>query len=128
MGFSQSKCHAKGFTKSEKIEEIKKHYYSSQISPKLSPIQADPKAKQQASITTFPIPPCMATSNEKSHTQTVRVLPCGGSLYGSTQSLIKLLKNTCPIDNYLTLMYVLMSDHKNFNDYFASSSDAECLL
>ena len=64
MGFSQSKSLAKGFTKSEKIEEIKKHYYSSQIS-KLSPIQADPKAKQQASIITFSIPPRTATSNEK---------------------------------------------------------------
>jgi hypothetical protein len=97
--------------------------------PKLA-LGTGSKAKQNSSITTFSIPPHTATSNQKKRAQTVRVLPWGGSLYNSAQSLIQLLKNTCPIDNYLILMYVMMSDHNNFNEHLARSSDvyAKCLL
>ena len=124
MGLSPSKCHAKGYTKNEKIEEIKKHYYSSQSMPKTSLVNSGPKAKQNVCITTLSIPPQQTSSLQK-HTQSVRVLPWGGFilLRENGQTIKQLLKNTCPIDNYLAILYILMNDHSNLFQHLDSLFD-----
>ena len=50
----------------------------------------------------------------------LNVPPWGGAVF-STNTAVKTLINTCPIDNYLTIFYVIMTEHGGFYRHLQSS-------
>lgn len=121
MGMTKAQCEAKGYNKAKKIEHIKQHFYSSKSSNYLpsktqppssnykpsTPLTQHPQARPPPTITiSFPRP----TQSPTSVLQHIRVPPWGGTvLNGSTG--VRQLINTCPIDNFLTIFFVLLSEN-----------------
>lgn len=130
---SKSKYEARGFSKAMKIEEIKRHFYSTQNSG--NPSCADPKSliqpskQQSTSFSIPPIPTAVSPSGRPPPTiltqgQPLRVPPWGGACFcAGSAYFVSQLKNTCPIDNYLTIFYVLMCEHNSFLQYLNNSID-----
>lgn len=117
MGLSKSQCEAKGYTKAKKIEDIKKHFYTS--STKEQPKSTTTSSRSKSSSTFISLPHTVGTQPS---CQSLRVPPWGGAVYNSNSS-VRLLTNTCPIDNYLTIFFVLMSDYSAFFSELNASVD-----
>lgn len=134
MGYSKTECDAKGFTKSMKIQQITQHFFktskqqpttSSKVPRAFAPVAhvSLPNVKstaipQVSSVRPAPLMPASTTTSSTG----LRVPPWGGAVLLCNEG-VRRLTNTCPIDNYLTILYVLMVDHKYFNNYISNSVD-----
>lgn len=118
MGLSKSQCEAKGYTKAKKIEDIKKHFYTSSTKEQPNPKTTSSGSKSSSTFISLP-----HTVGAPPSSQSLRVPPWGGAIYNSN-SAVRLLTNTCPIDNYLTIFFVLMSDYSAFFSELNASVDS----
>ena len=103
-GYSQAEIGKKGFLKDDKVEAIKKHFYQNTKPKVTSPSQG---GKIQIS---FP-PAAISAANSSS---TIQVLPWGGTVFLSGVGLRNMI-NTCPIDNFLLIIYVFWKTNNAFN-------------
>ena len=93
----------KGLTKASKIENIKKHFYSSVN-------QRRKHAPHQEIHVDLP----QTGQNKEAHAAH-QVPPWGGTITVPHQRQVMInLVNTCPIDNFLTIFYVLMKTRNKF--------------
>lgn len=128
MGISKAECEKKGYTKAKKIEDVKQHFYASlSKSPRkaetVTPQAQTPEPLSGCSISlppasSLPVNTSLFPSTQK--LQPLSVPPWGGAVFNTNYPQLQLLKNTCPIDNYLTIFYVLLSDHNTFYDQLVS--------
>ena len=95
LNLTKKDCEKKGFTKASKIEDIKKHFYSSEKEKK-------DHAPHQKIHVAMP-----HTGQITEARATLRVPPWGGTVRLPHQGQLNLV-NTCPIDNFLTIFYVLV--------------------
>ena len=124
IGMSKSECDKKGYTKLNKIEDIKANYYATTYN-RVSGTNTSQKSLSGMyslqSNTGVHVPPSRQPIHVPPSSQPVHVPPWGGCLYNQSIMQTQTLINTCPIDNYLTLFYLLMHDYKNFfNELLAS--------
>ncbi|CAB4034876.1 Hypothetical predicted protein, partial [Paramuricea clavata] len=126
-GYTDSDLHVKGFTKDKKIEVIKRHYYNQEhpkakrapavkSSQRFSGTNSKPAQTEnttsvrqtQSATCHVSLPPISPANANPTANVLINVPPWGGSvnipLYG-----IRTLINTCPIDNFLVILY---SQHK----------------
>ena len=121
LALSKKKCDEKGFTKAKKIEEIKKHFYRSTETKFTSSKPAS--GKPQTTRTSPVINVAFQSHPTSSYNDVVlQVPPWGGQV--NTPFLGALtLTNTCPIDNFLTIFYVLMKNHQNAMQHMLNSPE-----
>jgi len=112
LNLSKRDCEKKECTKAMKVEENKKHFYSSvnqKTTRKHTPHHAIHVALSQTEAINNPQVP-------------LSVPPWGGAVVVPHQGQVKLVK-TCPIDNFLTIFYVLMKRHDKFMQYLKRSPE-----
>lgn len=120
MGMTKAQSEAKGYIKAQKIEDIKKHYYTSQPS-NFQPTCTTKTQPQQPSINiSFPQPKQPIPSVPPN--LNIQVPPWGGAVYNSNIAVRRLI-NTCPIDNFLTIFYVLLRDNILLHQRFLNSAE-----
>ena len=110
FNISKKDCEKKGFTKASKIENIKKHFYSSVNQRRMH-------APHQEIHVALP-----QTGQIKEAHAVLQVPPWGGTVTVPYQGQVNLV-NTCPIDNFLTIFYVLMKTHNKFFQYLLRSPE-----
>ena len=124
IGMSKSECDKKGYTKLNKIEDIKANYYATTYNRVSGTNTSQKSLSGMYSLqpnTGVHVPPSRQPIHVPPSSQPVHVPPWGGCLYNQSIMQTQTLINTCPIDNYLTLFYLLMNDYKNFfNELLAS--------
>ena len=107
-GFPNKALHAKGFTKSSKIYEIKNNFYSNQGTatqqPSLPhPVKTTQSPTPSAQKTVSPPPPPTTPPPPG-----VMIIPWGGLTISNGNALQ--LINTCPIDNCLMILHALTTE------------------
>ena len=103
FNLSKKDCEKKGFTKANKIENIKEHFYSSvNQGRKHAPLSQTGKIREAHAV--------------------LQVPPLGGTVTVPHQGQVNLV-NTCPIDNFSTIFYVLMKTHNKFFQYLLRSPE-----
>lgn len=121
----KSQCEKKGFTKEKKIEAIKKHYYAS-TGPPISgasvgspsvPRTSNNKSQELTNTVVVTLPDSL--KNEFASNM-LNVPPWGGKINLPYIGQITLV-NTCPIDNFLTIFYTLMKNHRKAFQEISSS-------
>lgn len=118
IGMSKTQCQAKGNTKAKKIEDIKKHFYSSSKQSNAGNLQSSLSRKPFSTLISLP-----RTVRVQPASQSLRVPPWGGPVHNSNHA-VRMLTNTCPIDNFLTIFYVLMNDFNAFYTQLRDSVDS----
>lgn len=108
--FSKKECENKVFTNANKIENIKKHFYSSVN-------QRRKYAPHQEIHVVMP-----QTKQIKDAHAVLQVPLWGGTVTVPHQGQVNLV-NTCPIDNFLTIFYVLMKTRNKFFQYLLRSPE-----
>ena len=101
FNLSKKDCEKKGFTKADKTENIKKHFYS--------PVNQRRKHAPHQEIHVA----LSQTGQIKEAHAVLQVPPWGGRVTVPHQGQLNLV-NTCPIDNFLTIFYVLMKTRAKF--------------
>lgn len=120
LNFSKKECEKKGFTKAKKIEAIKQHFYSN-IRNEAS---TDTTNQAQRNKIHVALPNGSSTkllSNVID--RSVKVPPWGGVFVIPLGGQISLV-NTCPIDNFLTIFYVLIKQHQRFAQHLSTSIES----
>ncbi len=95
LNMSKKDCDKKGFTKALKIEEIKKHFYSSRHDD-------DATGRKRTSQQKIHVALSSSSTNTKDASTVVKVPPWGGTILVPHHGHVNLV-NTCPIDNFLCL-------------------------
>lgn len=139
LNMTKAQCDQKGFTKEKKIQDIKANFFGRQKSPAakkqnngITVISFEPSGTctnqpqatttSQPQATTTSQPQATTTSQPLSSSSFLQVPPWGGTLNNVTNMTTQSLTNTCPIDNYLTIFYVLMTDSKElYQELFMST-------
>lgn len=104
-------------TQANKIEEIKKHLHSSQSKESFGREQGPQQAAHQK------INVALDQKSKSNGTPAMlNVLPWGSTMMVPHQGQL-ILVNTCPIDNFLMIFYVLMKKHSNFLKYLLTSPE-----
>ncbi len=116
LSMSKFQYDRKGYTKVKKIEDIKANFYSkNRNSTKLKGSLSTPRQTIiSLEPSDVPTPTC---------SRHIQVPPWGGSLQNVSGMGTQTLKNTCPIDNYLTIFFVLMHDFKKLHQELSSSTE-----
>lgn len=123
-GFQNKALHAKGFTKSSKIYEIKKHFYSNQGTATQHPSSPhtvkrttqSPIPSAQKTVPPMPPPPPPG----------LMIIPWGGYTI-SNGSALRLI-NTCPIDNCLMILYALTTESAKIGSYLDKNNEIVCQI
>lgn len=98
FNLSKKDCEKKGFTKISKIENIKKHFYSS--------VNQRKRAKNHAAHREIHVALPQTGQIKEAHTVLQVPAPWGGTVTVPHQGQVNLV-NTCPTDNFLTIFYIL---------------------
>ena len=112
LNMSRKDCDKKGFTKALKLEEIKKHFYSSRHDD-------DANGGKRPSIH---VALSSSITGTKDESALVKVPPWSGTIWVPYHRHVNLV-NTCPIDNFLTIFYVLMKKHSEFYQLLSRSAE-----
>lgn len=133
LNMSRAECDKKGYTKEKKIQDIKANFFGRQLNspsikkqnngPTLISLQGTTHTIQPSSKI-----PSQPSSKIPSHppsasSSTLHVPPWGGTLNNTAQMVTQTLTNTCPIDNYLTIFYVLLTDNKKLHQELVMSTE-----
>ena len=121
-GFPNKALHAKGFTKSSKIYEIKKHFYSNQGTATQQPslphpvktTQSPTPSSQRTVFLPPPPPPGLMIILWVGHTVS----------NGNALQLI----NTCPTDNCLMILHALTTESAKIRSYSDNNNDLVCQI
>ena len=120
LNISKKECEKKGFTKAKKIEAIKQHFYSN-------------TRKEVVADTTNQAPRNkihVALQNDVSTKLSMNVMPANlavppwGGVFGIPLGGQISLVNTCPIDNFLTIFYVLIKQQTKFAQHLSTSTES----
>ena len=128
-GFQNKALHAKGFTKSSKIYEIKKHFYSNQGTATQHPSSPHTVKKTtqspipSAQKTVPPMPPPPPTTPPPPG---LMIIPWGGHTI-SNGSALRLI-NTCLIDNCLMILYALTTESAKIGSYLDKNNEIVCQI
>ena len=115
LNMTRAECDKKGYTKEKKIQDIKANFFGRQLNssskkqnngPTLISLQGTTHSHPSSKITSQP---------PSANSLTLHVPPWGGTLNNTAHMVTQSLTNTCPIDNYLTIFYVLLTDHKKLH-------------
>ena len=120
---TRAECDKKGYTKDKKIQDIKANFFGRQLNssskkqnngPTLISLQGTTHSHPSSKITSQP---------PSANSSTLHVPPWGGPLNNTAHMVTQSLTNTCPIDNYLTIFYVLLTDHKKLHQELVKSTE-----
>ena len=123
LNMTRAECDKKGYTKEKKIQDIKANFFGRQLNssskkqnngPTLISLQGTTHSHPSSKITSQP---------PSANSSTLHVPPWGGTLNNTAHMVTQSLTNTCPIDNYLTIFYVLLTDHKKLHQELVKSTE-----
>ncbi len=120
LNFSKKECEKRGFTKAKKIEAIKQHFYLNIRN------EASTDTTNQAQRNKIHVALPNGSSTKLLNNvidQSVKVPPWGGVFVIPLGGQISLV-NTCPIDNFLTIFYVLIKQHQRFAQHLSTSIES----
>lgn len=129
-GFPNKAFHAKGFTKSSKIYEIKKHFYSNQGTATQQPSLPHPVKTTQSStpsaLKTVSPPPPQPITPPPPPPPGLMIIPWGGLTISNGNALQ--LINTCPIDNCLMILHALTTESAKIISYLDNNNELVCQI